>query len=328
MRICLLGEYSTYPDEGKQSVVFYLTRELSKQHRVITLNPRDAFSPDFWRQIKLFKPQLIHYIPGPTIKSFLLVKAIHFFHAEAKVVMSALHPLFPSFLKAFLPLLKPDLILIQSEEVEQVFSQLGFKTTFLPNGVDLEKFVPASKEVKPELRKKYGINENKFVVLHIGHITKVRNLEVFKELQKADKNQVIIVGSPSVRVEMKVFRDLEREGCLVWRTPFKNIEELYVLSDCYVFPTMKKEGCMQLPISVMEALACNLPVISTKFGALPKVFSEGEGLIFANNEAEIVGGLERLKDGGMEVKTREKVLSYSWENVAKNLEEIYSNIAS
>ena len=196
----------------------------------------------------------------------------------------------------------------------------------MPNGVDLEKFVPVSKEIKSELRKKYEIDENKFVVLHIGHITKVRNLEVFKELQKRDTNQVVIIGSPSVRMEKKVFCDLEREGCLVWRTPIKNIEELYELSDCYVFPTVEKEGCIQLPISVMEAMACNLPVISTRFGALSRVFSEGEGLTFANKEAEIVDGLEKLKDGGMEVKTREKVLAYSWESVAEKLEGIYEQL--
>lgn len=328
MRICLVGEYSLYPDEGKQSVVFNLVRELSKRHRVITLNPKNAFSVDFWRRIKPFRPQIIHYLPGPTIKSFLLAKAIHLFHAEAKIVMSALHPLFPSFSKGLLPLLKPDLILTQSEDMEQVFSDMGFMTAFLPNGVDPEKFAPASKEVKSELRKKYGIDENKFVVLHVGHITKVRNLKIFKEIQKGDSNQVIIIGSPSVRMEKRVFSDLERDGCLIWRAHFKNIEELYLLSDCYVFPTMEKRGCIQLPISVMEAMACNLPVISTSFGALTRVFSEGDGLFFIDNDTDIIDRLEMIKDGGMEVKTREKVLPYAWDRVAKSLEGIYSNLAS
>ena len=328
MRICLVGEYSLYPDEGKQSVVFNLVRELSKRHRVITLNPKSAFSVDFWRQIKPFKPQIIHYLPGPTIKSFLLAKAIHIFYTDARVVMSALHPLFPSFLGRLLPLLKPDLILTQSDETERLFLRLGFKTAFLPNGVDVGRFVPVSEEVKLKLRGKYGIDENKFVVLHIGHITRVRNLEIFREIQKRDNNQVIIIGSPSVRMEKKVFIGLEREGCLVLRTRVKSIEELYGLSDCYVFPTLKKEGCIELPISIMEAMACNLPVVSTPFGALPGVFSEGDGLIFADNDADIIDRLEMIKDGGMEVKTRDKVMPYTWDRVAKSLEGIYSNLAS
>ena len=43
MKICLLGEYSIHPNEGKKSVIFYLVRELSKHHRDMTLNPRNSF---------------------------------------------------------------------------------------------------------------------------------------------------------------------------------------------------------------------------------------------------------------------------------------------
>jgi len=58
-----------------------------------------------------------------------------------------------------------------------------------------------------------------------------------------------------------------------------NIEEIYNLADCYVFPTFKRHNCIDMPLSVMEAMACNIPVISTKFGGLPKIFKEGNGLI-------------------------------------------------
>ena len=64
-----------------------------------------------------------------------------------------------------------------------------------------------------------------------------------------------------------------------------NIEEVYALSDCYVFPTppMNKINSIEIPLSVLEAMACNLSVITTKFGALPKVFEEGDGLIFVDD---------------------------------------------
>ena len=81
-----------------------------------------------------------------------------------------------------------------------------------------------------------------------------------------------------------------------------------------------------MPLSVLESMSCNLPVITTKFGALPKVFEEGDGLFFVENEREIFMVLEKIKNTNMKVKTREKVLPYSWENIGKRLEKIYSNL--
>lgn len=72
-------------------------------------------------------------------------------------------------------------------------------------------------------------------------------------------------------------------------------------------------------------MACNLPVITTRFGALPIIFEEGDGLLFAESEREFRNAIENIKDG-VEVKTREKVLSYSWNNIVGRLEEVYAKL--
>ena len=326
MKICLLGEYSGDFEEGMKNTTFYLSQELIKYHEVLLLNPRDIFSINFWKKIKKFNSQIIHYVPGPSVKSFVVVKALAFYCRNAKTVMSAIHPHLSSFPQKIIPLLKPDLMLVQSIDTEKMFNNLGCETKFLPSGVDVKRFVPVS--IKEKLREKYGIEKSKFVVLHAGSIKAGRGIEIFKKIQ-GEGNQVIILGNKSMGVEEQIYRSIEESGCKVWVKYFKDVEEIYALSDCYIFPTppMNKLNSIEIPLSVLEAMSCNLPVITTKFGALARIFDEGEGLLFIDKEEEFTDALEKVKTRGIkDIKTRGKVLLYSWENVCERLEKIYEGL--
>lgn len=332
MRICLLGECRGNLDEGMRNITLRFANHLSKDHQTLALDLRDVFSKDFWKKIRDFKPDIIHYLHGPTIKSFILAKMISFYCKDAKVVMSAMRPIIPYLLREFIPLIKPDLILTQSYETEKMFKRLGCKTEFLPSGVDINKFKPVSEETKKELRQKYGFDEDKFIILHIGSIKRGRNIQLLTKLQR-DDNQILIVGSSSTGIDSRVYWNLIESGCIVWVKYIKNIEEIYALSDCYIYPTVSRydflgraiADSIEMPLTVLEAMACNLPVITTKFGALPRAFKEGDGLFFVENENDIFQALEEIKNG-IKVKTREKVLPYSWENVVRRLEEIYERL--
>ena len=86
--------------------------------------------------------------------------------------------------------------------------------------------------------------------------------------------------------------------------------------------------CIEMPLSVLEAMSCNLPVISTKFGALPRIFEEGDGLIFVDSEEDIIGAVKKVKNTDVNIETREKVLPYAWGNVVRWLEGIYEELNS
>ena len=164
--------------------------------------------------------------------------------------------------------------------------------------------------------------------MHVGSIQKDRNILIFNQMNQDEDNQVIIIGSTTRAMEQDVYQNLKNSGCLVWRTYLENVEELYALADCYIFPTIGKLNSIEMPLSVMEAMSCNLPVISTRYGALTRVFSEGQGLYFAERDDDFTYLLKQVKSDNGEVKTREKVLPYSWENIAQRLEAIYDEILS
>jgi glycosyltransferase involved in cell wall biosynthesis len=182
--------------------------------------------------------------------------------------------------------------------------------------------VPVLEQPKRRLRDKYGIDHGKFVILHVGSVKKRRNVRLMSQIQTED-NQTILVGSLSTGVEQDTLDELKSHNCWVWLQYYEHIEELYALADCYVFPTQNGVGSIEMPLSVLEAMACNLPIISTRFGALPRAFKAGEGMFYADTAEEFREGLDAIRSGVV-VRTREKVLPYAWQNIVARLEETYS----
>jgi glycosyltransferase involved in cell wall biosynthesis len=328
MRISVLSGYRNYLSEGMMNMAFHLCEEMSKSHQVFHANARSSlFSKSFWLNIRNFHPQIIHIFLRPNITTLIMTKMLELYCHEAKIIISAFQPpLHYAFTRRLIPLLKPDLILTQSEESGEMFINSGCKVAFLPSGVDTVKFAPVSPEAKEKLREKYSVDKDSFVVLHVGPIKEARNLRILNAIQGQGNNQIVLVGSTSFEPEEKLHRSLQERGCLIWHTYFANLQELYGLSDCYLFPVKDRSFCIEFPLSVLEAMSCNLPVISTKFGALASVFEEGDGLFFAEGEEGLLRGIERVKSSEMPVRTRDKVLSYAWEKVAANLEKIYADV--
>jgi len=333
MKICILGDFSKGNlDEGNKNIAFNLSKYLSKKHDVLRINTKHIFSPFLWKKIKNFNPNIVHYLTAPTLFSLVILKLIKMYYGKhIKTVASSLHPyslklMKNPILRRFINFLKPDLILTQTHESNEFFSKINCETEFLPNGVDTKRFKPVSSKIKEELRKKYEIPKEKFVILHVGHIKKVRGLEIFIKIQKMIRDiQVIIVSSSYFKKDRKIYQKLKESGCIIWDQYFENIEEIYQMSDCYLFP-VKKGNSIFIPLSILEAMSCNLPVISTKFEGLNMIFKQGDGLFFAESEEEFYDALRKISRD-MNVKTREKVLPYSWENIIKKLEEIYYKIS-
>jgi glycosyltransferase involved in cell wall biosynthesis len=65
---------------------------------------------------------------------------------------------------------KPDIILVQSEKTEAFLSAVKYRTKFIQNGVDFEKFVPFNEKERRNMRRKYGFEDEDFIILHIGPI--------------------------------------------------------------------------------------------------------------------------------------------------------------
>jgi|WetSurMetagenome_2_1015567.scaffolds.fasta_scaffold00286_27 glycosyltransferase involved in cell wall biosynthesis len=326
MRICLLGDYSnSMLDEGIKNVSFQVHKKLQNSEEVLFFDVKNLFNFNIWEKMRKFKPQVIHYIPGPSLFSFLIAKIASTYSGGAAIIISAYHPgrLWPMKL---IPLLniKPELILTASKNTEVVFRNLGCNVRFLEPGVDVERFVPVSNSRKMLLRRKYNIDEEKFVVLHVGHLKYERNVQEIKFLQN-EETQVIIVGSSSTKHNDYLCKNLEECGCIVFRKYLPEIQEIYALSDCYIFPTKNRLASIDPPLSILEAMSCNLPVVSTRFGAIPALFQESNGFRFFEATQDLCDIVEDLR-ACPKIDNRKLVFPYSWENICSKLETIYEEI--
>jgi glycosyltransferase involved in cell wall biosynthesis len=326
MKVYIVSNFSGSLDEGMMNVAFQLGNSLAKHHDVFYMNARKtAFSLRFWMKTRKSRPDIIHVILRPSAATLSLVQLLKLWCAGAKVFLSALQP--PAhFTHGIFFKIRPDAVLVQSYRTQLIFDRLGYKTSWLPNGVDAGRFHPVSEKTKRALREKYKVHRDNFVVLHVGHILKGRNLGVFSEISKQRDNQVVIVGGTIFKPDRQTRESLVENGCIVWQKYFPNIEEIYQLADCYVFPVVNSSNCIELPLSVMEAMSCNLPVLSTNFGGLKRLFKEGDGLVFTDrrNLREAFDKFkEEIKKNVIKVKTREKVLHLTWQEIASQLDSIY-----
>jgi glycosyltransferase involved in cell wall biosynthesis len=183
--------------------------------------------------------------------------------------------------------------------------------------VELERFTPVSEFHKERLRRCHDVPLDAFVVLHVGHINASRGIHLLEEIQGQGDVQVVLVGSTSTPHDVELSQQLERAGIIVRREYIEDIQEIYQLSDCYLFQVSSEQAAIELPLSVLEAMACNLPIITTRYGALGDLFPEGDGLVFAQTPEEVLTALCALKRDHLHPQTRRLVQAFSWENVIK-----------
>ena len=78
--------------------------------------------------------------------------------------------------------------------------------------------------------------------------------------------------------------------------------------------------------NLLEAMSCNLPVVARRFGALPTVLAEGDGLVFVDDERALIHKVREITGSRSMPMTRQQAVAYSWENIARRLERIYAEL--
>lgn len=321
MKILILADTGGPADEGARNVSRAIVAGAKHKHDVLTM-PAPAAGKQL-AEIRRFSPQIVHSIHGPSQRTFTMMAALHMVIPRAVLLVSLSQPgsdlsRIRLLLRAlrFIRLLSQDLI------SECFFSQLGFSVYPLPNGVDTERFCPVNPVLPGALQTKRV--PGRPVLMHIGHLKPNRGLEVLAQLSGYHGWQVLVVGSPAMPAAPETMAMLQAAGCIVLREFIQDLPGLYSAVHAYAFPVSDPMGAIDMPLSVLEAMACNRPVISTPFKALPRFLPEGDGLYYFNSLDEAKAGLDSIMTRKA-VATREKVAPFSWNNILCQLDEVYTS---
>jgi glycosyltransferase involved in cell wall biosynthesis len=325
MRIAFIGHFTetgATGDMGTRAVARYLSAEMEKYHEVRRVDIRDLRA---WYHLAAFRPDIIHLVLGPTTEGLLAFWLCMLPIRRPLLVISAPN-LSPSLHDFAVRLCKPDLVLVQSERSERFFLSLGIPATFLPNGVDMDRFVPVPSSTRRAFRMEHDLDMDRFTLLHVGPIIQGRNLIPLAPLSE-EGYQVVIVGRKPV--DRETMDRLTGAGCRVITRQVEHIEKYYQLADCYLFPVPPDQltASIETPLSVLEAMAANLPVITTRFGAIPRLFpSSGDRFVLLDHPDQLRQALESLRASTDPIRTRERVAPCSWQAIGVRLIECYEGL--
>jgi glycosyltransferase involved in cell wall biosynthesis len=183
-----------------------------------------------------------------------------------------------------------------TERIHQRFPDVASKSRTMLLPIDTERFKPASTAKRPELR--YG----RFLLLTARINDPRKNvtllLDAFAQVkaQQPDLNLVLVGDRPSEKLLAQCHSlGLQDSVHFVESLPRDELIAYYQAAELFVLSSVQ-EG---LGISILEAIACGLPVVSTDCGGPSSVVVEGQtGLLVANNDANALaeGILQLLAD--------------------------------
>jgi len=332
VKVCLVGQKSGPWDEGMKNLNHQLFPELEKLVTLLVVDPEECkTSIRGWAKIKAFRPDIIHYLHGPTIRSLFLCRLMRWAFPAAKIVLLAINPLLSQRWDLFLPFLAPHLILAVTQDFHQRMSKYGIPCLRVYPGVDQKKFRPVDQATARNLRQSLGLPIDKQIVIHVGHVKENRGVRVLGDLQQifSEQIQFVVVGSTSYQPEVSIVEALRQKGVRVVLEFISRIEEFYQAADIYIFPTLRRDAAIDIPLSVLEAMAVNLPIITTRYGGLPEIFAPAPWFRYVDSKESMQTALEAiLQEGNQTSQTANMVAPFQWSAFATALLAAYETISA
>jgi len=189
----------------------------------------------------------------------------------------------------------------------------GERAVEIPQGVNLERFLPANPHEKLTLRKHLNLPEGP-LALYVGVFDTRKNVEWLVKTWAKQRSlfsdwRLLLIGPASrdrrdfgLRSAMEEFvKNHDLQDRILFRDFSPRIEDYYRCADLFILPS-HNEG---MPNVVVEAMSCGLPCAVSKISGTTDLIAHGEsGMLFeVNNEESFVSALRPLLTNP-EVKNR------------------------
>jgi glycosyltransferase involved in cell wall biosynthesis len=222
----------------------------------------------------------------------------------------------------------------QRKEIEYLYGVEKEKIFSLPPGIDISTIKAQKGKVS---RSDLGISEEEFVIISVNGLRPEKGInyliDAFSMLKKEKINaRLLLVGSGPEEDAIKeriIAHGLKDSVTHMKRVPESLLYSLYYISDLYVSPTFQRDFIM----SILEAEACGLPIISTGqdfivlHGANGLIVPPGSARALFDAMQEMYNlGEKRRKQMGL--KSQEIAKIYDWALIAKRAIKLYEHLLS
>jgi N-acetyl-alpha-D-glucosaminyl L-malate synthase BshA len=149
----------------------------------------------------------------------------------------------------------------------------------IPNFIDLKRF---QKQKKEHFKKAICPNGEKLIV-HTSNFRKVKRVEdvlmIFKNIRTSIPVKLLLVGDgPERMIIENMCRELGTCDDIRFLGKLDHIEEILSVSDLFIMPSEKES----FGLAALEAMACEVPVISSNAGGLPELNQHGVSGFLSN----------------------------------------------
>lgn len=182
----------------------------------------------------------------------------------------------------------------------------------IPNFIDLEKF----KKQKKDHFKKAICPNNEVLVVHTSNFRKVKRIgdviKVFYNIHKEIPAKLLMIGDGPERVpaeqqcrELGIVDDVRFLGKL------EAVEEVLSVADLFLMPSEKES----FGLAALEAMACEVPVISSNTGGIPELNIQGVTGFLSN-----IGDVEEMSKNALYILDKAHLPKFK-ENALKRAKE-------
>jgi glycosyltransferase involved in cell wall biosynthesis len=156
--------------------------------------------------------------------------------------------------------------------------KLTKKCSFVPLPLDVHKFKQLSISKTKCLKTKLVGNNTK-IVLFVGRLAPIKGVKylllAFKDVITAYPDSILlIIGSGSDKREYELFAEnlgIKEKVKFLGYVSHDKLPNYYNIADVYVLPSLREE----FSNTIMEAMACGVPVVATDVGGNPYLIKNG-----------------------------------------------------
>ena len=161
-------------------------------------------------------------------------------------------------------------------------------------------------------KKRFAPNNEK-IICHISNFRKVKRIKdvllSYEIISKEIDVKLILVGDGPERSALeKISRESQYRNNIYFLGSLKSTKEVLNISDLFFLPSSTES----FGLSALEAMACSVPVISTKTGGIPEVVIDGESGYLSE-----VGDVKEMSSNAVEILSNENKLLLFKENALK-----------
>jgi N-acetyl-alpha-D-glucosaminyl L-malate synthase BshA len=159
----------------------------------------------------------------------------------------------------------------------------------IPNFIDLTRF---KKEPRAHFKSAIAPNGEK-IIIHTSNFRKVKRIDdvvkIFAAIRKEIPAKLLLVGDGPERIHIeKLCRELGLNDAVSFLGKQNQIEEILSVGDLFLMPSETES----FGLAALEAMACELPVISSNAGGIPELNLEGV-TGFLRNVGDVEGMVEK-----------------------------------